>query len=111
MALEHWKRGMAGTLELWHWKRRMAGTLETMALETEGTGTLKLLKEEGAGTAVYLCGRLSHNYSLEVFFAVQFTEHFLWQRRRCQSHEPLHQTKLITESALSLKQLHTLDAV
>ena len=29
---------------------------------------------------------------------------------RCQSHEPLHQAKLIMESALSLKQLHTLDA-
>ena len=42
----------------------MAGTLETMALQTEGAGTLKLLKEEGAGTAVDLCGRLSHELQL-----------------------------------------------
>ena len=37
-------------MALEHWKRSMAGTLETMALLTEGAGTLKLLKEEGAGT-------------------------------------------------------------
>ena len=31
------------------------------------------------------CGRLIHNQSQEVFYTVQFTAHFLWQKRRCPS--------------------------
>jgi len=61
-----------------HWTRRVAGKLET-----DGTGTLET---EDPGADVGGCGRLIHNHSPEVFFVVQFTEHFLWQRRRCESH-------------------------
>ena len=55
-------------------------------LETEGTGTLKA---EDAGTGVGGCGQLINNHRQGVFFIVQFSEHFLWQRRHCESHTNL----------------------
>ena len=60
-------------------------------LETDGTGTLD---REDAGADVGGCGRLIHNDSQEVFFVVQFTDHLLRQRGRCESH-----TKLFTQES------------
>ena len=66
-------------------------------LETEGTGTLKT---EDAGTGVGGCEQLINNHSLlhcPVYWALPVAEKTLWV-----PHEPLHQTKLSTESILSL---------
>ena len=70
--LVHWKQWRWKGRALEHWNYWKRRALELMLIDVEG------------------------------WSIVQFTEHFLWQRRRCESHTNLHQTKLSTESTLLL---------